>query len=256
VSNQGNNFSVNGNPGSAGSFIPSSPASPPAPSTFSVQLDSSNGTAGRPSGPNQTNNTLSYNNTVSLLANARYDLSFYLNSETAAGGNPGGSATSTLNLNGTNASGLGLTIASVAMVNAGSASGMNTATGFSNTISGTTVNLTAPVSVSGSTNNNQPWVKVDIIFSTTSAVTLPGGSILFTDLGNSDANNSSVADFSLTQVVPEISDWRVTAGFCVFCVALGSVTKRRRADRRLILKNGSGSELRIDAGLINPHKTT
>jgi hypothetical protein len=216
-----NNYSVNGNQ-TAQDFIPNPPAS--APSTFSVMLDSTTSGAN-----NGHNGTISYKNTVSLLANARYDLSFYLNSETAQSGDPvGSSATSTLNLNGTGATGLGLTITSVTMVNAGSATGTHTATGFSNTVSGTTVNLTAPTIQSGSTSATQPWVKVDIIFSTTNAPTLPAGSILFTDLGSSAANNSSVGDFSLTRVVPEMCDWRITGGFCVLCVALGSVAKRRR----------------------------
>jgi hypothetical protein len=223
--------------------------SPPPGATYSVQLDST------ASGPNNgSNNTLTYNSSVALLAHTQYDLSFYLNSETGGSSVASGNATGSLNLNATNASGLGLTIARVTMANAGAVSGSLVASGFGNTVSGTTVSLTAPTLVSTSTTSTQPWVKVDIIFTTTNAVTLPANSILFTDLGNSSSNNSSVANFSLAQVVPEISDWRITAGICVFCIAFGSVAKRRGAGRRLILKSGGRSKLRINAGPINPHK--
>jgi hypothetical protein len=228
-----NNYSLNGTQSPVTN--PAIPSPPPgAPSTFSVQLDST-----ASGGNNGSNNTLSYSNTVALLAHAQYDLSFYLNSETGASvATPGSNAGSTLNLNGTNASGLGLSISSVTFANAGAVSGSLVASGFGDTINGTTVNLTGPQTVSGSTTATQPWVKVNVFFTTTNSVTLPAGAILFTDLGNSSSNNTSIADFSLTQVVPEISDWKITAGFCVFSIASGSLARRRRTNNRLISESG------------------
>ena len=44
--------------------------------------------------------------------------------------------------------------------------------------------MTGPNIAMGSTSNTQPWVKVDVVFTTAgSVVTLAANSILFTDLG-------------------------------------------------------------------------
>ncbi|MBV9672879.1 MAG: hypothetical protein JO076_08665 [Verrucomicrobia bacterium] len=240
-----NNYAVNGNPASNASWIPQPSAT--MPSTFSVQLDSQSAVAPLAplaSAPSGNGNLIAYNNTIVLVANARYDLSFYLNSETSTNSNAppqgraGDSAFGTLRLNATGASLPGLTIANVTMANAGAATGSNVATGFGYSVSGTTVSLTAPTTLSGADSTTQPWVKVDIVFTTTSTLTLPAGSIAYEDSGDStSSNNSSVADFALVQVVPEIPDWRVIAGFCIFCVGFGSTGKLRRANR-LILKSG------------------
>jgi hypothetical protein len=136
--------------------------------------------------------------------------------------------------------GTGFSISSVTMASAGSASSTTTvATGFSHTApSGNSFMMTGPNIAMGSTSNTQPWVKVDVVFTTAgSVVTLAANSILFTDLGGTNSNNGSVADFSLAKVVPEYSDWRITAGFCVFCVAMRSAAKRWRISRRPILKS-------------------
>jgi hypothetical protein len=216
-SSSGNNYSVNGRQTSF-NWIPNPPAS--APSTFSVQLDSNtNGTS------NAANNTIAYNNTLSLLANTKYDLSFYFASEAPNGPNNGSQANARVALNNTT----GVTITSVTMVNAGAATGNNVATGFRNSFSGTTATLVGPTSVVGDTSNTQPWVLVNIFFSTTSAQpSLPAGSLLFTDLGSTIGDNSSFADFSLVRVVPEFSNWTVPMAFVVAFTVVESIRWRRR----------------------------
>jgi hypothetical protein len=175
-------------------------------SAYSVYLDSTT------SGSNVNgNNTITTNQTINLVAGHSYDLTFWINSQSADTNGANGTAT----LGGTAA----ITISSATAAHTTGLSTQGTAT-----VSGNVVTLTTGQPTTAA--QTQPWTKIDVVFKATSAGSL---TIAFADTGNADSNNMSIAAVSLATVVPEPTHWSLALLFCVGCVWYDSWRRKSRS---------------------------
>jgi hypothetical protein len=195
--------------GSGDTWIPNPPTTSVYGTTiFAVQLDSTN------SGSNPTvngNNSITSNQTISIVSGRQYSLTFYINSESKTSVN---GADGTVQVAGTSSGGATLNVTNAT---SSGVTGSSATTG-----SGGLVTLKTGV---GTGVQAQPWAKIVVLFTATSNGDVQ---LTFTDTGTSDSNDMSLAGVSLSTVTPEFSHWSIAALFVIGCVSYELTSRSRR----------------------------